>query len=80
MLYEVITTLPVVQNAFAGIQVCVCVLIFNAAVKLLKKAVIDKPTLVIFLLVMVGSLWISWLSPVVFVVLAATAGISYNFV
>lgn len=68
-------TLPVVQNAFAGIQVCVCILIFNAAVKLLKKAVIDKPTLVIFLLVMVGSLWISWLSPVVFVVLAAAAGI-----
>lgn len=33
-----------VQNAFAGIQVCVCVLIFNATVKLLKKSVVDKPT------------------------------------
>ena len=37
-----------VQNAFAGIQVCVCVLIFNATVKLLKKSVVDKPTAVIF--------------------------------
>lgn len=67
--------LPAVQNAFAGIQVCVCVLIFNAAVKLLKKAVIDKSTLVIFLLVLVGSCWLTQLSPVVFVVLAAVAGI-----
>ena len=33
-----------VQNAFAGIQVCVCVLIFNAVVKLLKKSVVDKRT------------------------------------
>ena len=40
-----------VQDAFAGIQVCVCVLIFNAVVKLLKKSVIDKRTSVIFLLV-----------------------------
>ena len=31
-----------VQNAFAGIQVCVCVLIFNAVLKLLKKSVVDK--------------------------------------
>ena len=41
-----------VQNAFAGIQVCVCVLIFNAVVKLLKKSVIDKRTAVIFVLVL----------------------------
>lgn len=44
-----------VQNAFAGIQVCVCVLIFNATVKLLKKSVVDKPTAAIFLAVLVGS-------------------------
>ena len=34
-----------VQNAFAGIQVCVCVLIFNAVVKLLKKSVIQHSEL-----------------------------------
>ncbi len=33
-----------VQNAFAAIQVCVCVLIFNAVLKLLKKSVVDKRT------------------------------------
>ena len=63
-----------VQDAFAGIQVCVCVLIFNAVVKLLKKSVIDKRTSVIFLLVMIGCTLLN-LSPVWFVLLAALAGI-----
>lgn len=63
-----------VKNAFAGIQVCVCVLIFNATVKLLKKAVVDKRTAVIFVLVLVGSAFLN-VSPVWFVILAALAGI-----
>ena len=36
-----------VQNAFAGIQVCVCVLIFNAVRKLWKKSVVDKRTVLL---------------------------------
>ena len=63
-----------VQNAFGGIRVCVCVLIMNAVLKLYKKAVVDKVTLAIFLAVAAGSLLLD-LSPVVFVVLAAAAGI-----
>ena len=63
-----------VRNAFAGIQVCVCVLIFNAVMKLKKKAVIDRATAVIFLLVLVGSVLLD-LSPVWFVVTAAGVGI-----
>ncbi len=63
-----------VQNAFGGIRVCVCVLILNAVVKLLKKAVLDLPTAVIFLLVTAGTLFLS-LSPVIFVAAAAVAGI-----
>lgn len=63
-----------VQNAFAGIQVCVCVLIFNAVVKLLKKSVVDQRTAVIFVLVLLGGVFLN-LSPVWFVVLAAAAGI-----
>ena len=63
-----------VKNAFAGIQVCVCVLIFNATVKLLKKAVIDKKTAAIFALVILGSSFLD-LSPVVFVVVSAILGI-----
>lgn len=63
-----------VQAAFGGIRVCVCVLILNAVVKLMKKAVVDKVTLIIFLIVMLGS-GLTDLSPVIFVVLAGLAGI-----
>lgn len=66
--------LAVVKNAFAGIRVCVCVLIFNAVVKLFKKSVIDLPTLVIFLLITTGSLFLDW-SPVLFVIVAGLLGI-----
>ena len=66
--------LAIVQNAFAGIRVCVCVLIFNAVVKLWKKSVIDKPTFAVFILVLLGSALTS-LSPVVFIILAALFGI-----
>ena len=62
--------LAIVQNAFAG----VCVLIFNAVVKLWKKSVIDKPTLAVFLVVFAGSAFFN-LSPILFVILAAVAGI-----
>lgn len=63
-----------VQNAFAGIQVCVCVLIFNATVKLLKKSVVDKKTAVIFIAVLMGGLLLD-ISPVWFVIAAAVVGI-----
>ena len=66
--------LAVVESAFAGIQVCVCVLIFNAVLKLLKKSVIDKRTLVIFLLVLAGGVVLN-VSPVWFVIASALAGI-----
>ena len=63
-----------VQNAFAGIQVCVCVLILNAVLKLLKKSVVDKRTAVIFVLVLLGNMLLS-VSPVWFVLLSALSGI-----
>ena len=66
--------LAAVKNAFAGIRVCVCVLIFNAVAKLYKKAVIDLPTTVIFVLVFLGSILFD-VSPAVYVVLAGIAGI-----
>ena len=71
---EAFSHLVWVQNAFGGIRVCVCVLITNAVIKLYKKAVVDKLTLAIFLLVAVGSSLLD-MSPVVFVVIAAAAGI-----
>ena len=63
-----------VQNALGGIRVCVCVLILNSVMKLYKKAVVDKITLAIFLAVTACSFLLD-LSPVVFVVLSAVAGI-----
>ena len=63
-----------VRNAFAGIQVCVCVLIFNAVTKLLKKSVVDKRTAVIFALVLLGGVFLNT-SPVWFVIGAALTGI-----
>lgn len=66
--------LPAVRNAFAGIRVCVCVLIYNAVVKLWKKAVVDKKALVIFLLILAGASFTE-ISPILYVLAAAAAGI-----
>ena len=65
---------PAVKSSFAGIRVCVCVLIFNAVLKLWKKAVVDKATLAMFLAVFLLSVFFK-ISPVWFVVLCAAAGI-----
>ena len=63
-----------VQHAFGGIRICVCVLIFNSVVKLYKKAVVDKATFLIFLVVTLGA-FLTELSTVVFVIFAAVSGI-----
>lgn len=68
---------PAVKSAFAGIRVCVCVLIFNAVVKLWKKAVPDKAALVLCLAVFILSMILD-VSPAVFVVLCASAGILFT--
>ena len=63
-----------VKNAFAGIRVCVAVLIINAIIKLWKKSVVDVLTFILFLLVTVLS-FIFDVSPIIFVVAAALIGI-----
>ena len=72
---EAFSHIAIVQHAFGGIRVCVGVLILNAVVKLLKKAVLDGPTGIIFGLVAVGRYFLP-ISPVIFVLLAALAGIA----
>ena len=64
-----------VAHAFAGIRVCVCVLIFNAVVKLWKGAVKDLWGVGIFACVL-GLTLATDLSPVLFVLAAALAGIA----
>ncbi len=66
--------IPAVKSAFAGIRVCVCVLIFNSVLKLFKSAVIDKATLVLFIVVIICSFFFS-VSPIVLVIFSAAAGI-----
>ena len=66
--------IPAVKSAFTAIRVCVCVLIFNAVLKLWKGAVKDKAGLVLFLIVFILSLFFD-ISPVVFVVMCAMAGL-----
>ena len=63
-----------VQHAFSGIRACVCVLIFNATLKLLKGSVKDWPAALIFAAVLAASL-LTDLSPVIFVAAAALCGI-----
>ena len=43
--------LEIVQHAFAGIRVCVCVLILQAVLRLWKKSVVDRFTLVLYLVI-----------------------------
>ncbi|MBR2663386.1 MAG: chromate transporter [Clostridia bacterium] len=66
--------LAAVRNAFAGIRVCVVVLILNAVIKLGKASVKDAVGAAIFLLVLIGS--VVWdVTPVLFVILAGITGV-----
>ena len=71
---DAISHLTWVQHAFAGVRVCVCVLIFNAVLKLWKSAVKDRWALGIFAVVFLGAVFLD-VSPVLFVLFAAVAGI-----
>lgn len=66
--------LPLVKNAFAGIRVVVCVLILNAVVKMGKKTMQDLPAWIIFLAVFALAVFTD-ISPVLFVLAAALAGV-----
>lgn len=69
--------IPAVKSAFAGIRVCVCVLIFNSVIKLWKGAVRDKAALALCLLVFILSIFFK-ISPIVFVLFCAAAGILFT--
>lgn len=50
--------IPAVIYAFNGIRVCVCVLIFNAILKLAKNSLVDKWTYIIYALVLLCALFL----------------------
>ena len=71
--------IPLVQHAFAGIRVCVCVLIAQAVLRLWSKSVVDAITLGLYLVIFALNAF-SGLLPVripaaVLVLLAGLAGI-----
>lgn len=73
----VFAEVPAVKSAFAGIRVCVCVLILNSVLKLWKSSVPDKAALVLSLAVFIASVF--WdISPIICVVLSAVAGIIFT--
>lgn len=72
---EGFSDIPWVKNAFGGIRVCVCVLILNAVVKLAKKAVVNIPTLIIFIAVTLAAFFTD-LSPAIFILISAALGIA----
>lgn len=69
--------LEVVQWAFSGIRAAVVALILSAVIKIGKKSIVDIFTVLIFLLTAVLSFVID-ISPVVFIVIAAVAGLVIN--
>lgn len=69
--------LAIVKHAFNGIRACVCVLIFNAVIKLAKKSVVDKICLGICIAVLLLSLFTP-LSPALIVILAGAAGVLFK--
>lgn len=66
-------SLSVVKHAFAGIRICVCVLIFDAVLKLGKKSLVDYKAVIIFLVVLALALFTN-LSTVMLVLAAGVAG------
>ena len=65
--------LEIVKDAFAGIRVCVCVLIFNAVRNMYKGAVIDRISASIFVIVLLLAAVMD-ISPIWFVVIAGIIG------
>ncbi len=63
-----------VRSAFAGIRACVCVLVLNAVIRLVKLAVLDIYSLLLFLTVFAGAAFTN-ISPILFVLLSALAGL-----
>ena len=68
---------PVVAHALAGVRACVCALIINSTIKLYRKAVLDVPTILVFLAVFCLAAFVG-LSPAVLVIAAGIFGLVYQ--
>ena len=66
--------IPIVQHAFNGIRVAVCVLVLNAVIKLWKGSVIDRICLMIVLATILLGIFTN-ISPVFIVIATAIVGL-----
>ena len=66
--------IQVVQNAFSGVRIVVCVLILNAVIKLWKNSVKGKLGIIIFILSFVGAALLR-ISPIYIVIISAIVGL-----
>lgn len=66
--------LEIVNDAFAGIRVAVCVLILNAIERLWKKSIVNKVALGLFVIIFALTIFTD-ISPAIFVIIAGIAGI-----
>ena len=64
-----------IAHAFAGIRACVCALILNSLLKLVKGAVVDWVSGAIFAVVLILAAFVG-LSPVLLVLLAGVVGLA----
>ena len=69
--------IPIVQSAFAGLRVCVSVLILNTVIKLWKNAIADKLAIVIFAVVFLAMVFTS-LPVAILIVAAGACGIAIS--
>ncbi|NCB93801.1 MAG: chromate transporter [Clostridia bacterium] len=72
-------SLSIVKHAFAGIRICVCVLILDAVIKLGKKSIVDGVSIIIFLVIALLAVFTN-ISTVVLVVVSGVVGyVIYRF-
>ena len=66
-----------VQDALGGIRICVCVFIFNAVRRLIKSAVKDKVTLLLYLVLFAAAVFLDF-SPICAVLIAGVLGVVFT--
>jgi len=66
---------PQLQQAFSGIRIAVCATVTVSIIKLMKKSLVDLPTILLFLVVVASSLACS-ISPIIVVIVAILFGIA----
>ncbi|MBQ8693733.1 MAG: chromate transporter [Synergistaceae bacterium] len=68
------TELEVIQHAFAGVRVCVCVLIVQAVMRLWKSSIVDKLTLALYLIIFMLNAFAK-ISPALLVIASGLLGL-----